>query len=208
MALDLNGTANSLEKPPTADKDLLEAIPGGFVHEQGLRSILTAADDSSSTVDRTGFTANDPAHRTQIIGQGNGIPRNGSIDILPPSVQSLPTPSLHALQEWEGYVTDIGDEEFEARLLDVTAGDAVEREDAVIPLDEVSAEDRRRMEPGSIFRWVIGYERSIGGTKKPVSRIVFLDLPPITDKDIERGREWADWLRTRWGLDCVSTNSG
>ena len=138
---------------------------------------------------------------THLDGQGNGLHRNGGIDILPPAAEPVPTSSLHALQEWEGYVTDIGDDEFSARLLDVTAGDAVEREDAVIPLEEVSAEDRQRMEPGSIFRWVIGYERSVGGTRKRVSQIVFLDLPPITDKDVERGREWADSLRTQWGLE-------
>lgn len=202
MALDLKGTAEPLEGSPTSDKDLLGAIPGGFIHEQRLRSIWAPADDGSSTVDRSGFTANDSGQRTQVDGQGNGVPQNSGVDILRPRGAPVPTSSLHALQEWEGYVTDIGDDEFCARLLDITAGDAVEREAAVIPLEEVSAEDRRRMEPGSIFRWVIGYERSIGGTKRPVSRIVFLDLPQVTGRDLERGREWADWLRAQWGLEA------
>ena len=201
MAPDVERTAKPFEESPTSDKDLLGAIPGGFVHEQGLRSIWAPAGDGSSAGDRSGPVANDSVQRTHVDGQGNGIPRNGGADILPPAVEPVPTSSLHALQEWEGYVTDIGDDEFSARLLDVTAGDAVEREDAVIPLEEVSAEDRQRMEPGSIFRWVIGYERSVGGTRRRVSQIVFLDLPPITDRDVEHGREWADWLRTQWGLE-------
>ena len=201
MALDVERTAKPIEESPTSDKDVLGAIPGGFVHEQHFRSIWAPADDGSSTAERAGFAANDAAQRTHMDGQGNGLHRSGGIDLLPPSVEPVPTPSLHALQEWEGYVTDIGDEEFEARLLDVTAGDAVEGEDAVIPLEEVSPEDRQRMEPGSIFRWVIGYERSVGGTRKRVSQIVFLDLPPITDRDMARAREWADWLRTQWSLD-------
>ena len=201
MALDLKGTATPLEQPPTSDKDMLGAIPGGLVGARGLGSIWPSVGGGAPTADQAGFAANDSAQRTHMDGQGNGIPRNGRIDILPPAVEPIPTSSLHALQEWEGYVTDIGDDEFGARLLDVTAGDAVELEDAVIPLEEVSTEDRRRMEPGSIFRWVIGYERSVGGTRKPVSRIVFLDLPRITNKDLERGREWADWLRARWGLE-------
>ncbi|WP_420441428.1 hypothetical protein [Candidatus Palauibacter sp.] len=85
--------------------------------------------------------------------------------------------------------------------MDLTAGDSVACEDAVIPLDEISAEDRQNMESGSIFRWVIGYERSVGGTRRRVSQIVFLDLPPVTDRDLERGREWADRLRAQWGLE-------
>ncbi|WP_419165526.1 hypothetical protein [Candidatus Palauibacter sp.] len=138
---------------------------------------------------------------THSEGQGIRVPRNGGVDILRRLVAPVPAASLHALQEWEGYVTDIGDEEFGARLLDLTAGDAVEREDAVIPLEEVSDEDRLKMKPGSIFRWVIGYERSVGGTRRRVSQIVFLDLPAITGRDLERGREWADWLRAQWGLE-------
>ena len=171
------------------------------MHKQGLRPIWAPVADGSPTADQSGVAANDPHQPTHVGGQGNGLPRNGGVDILPPPVASVPTASLHPLQEWEGYVTDIGDDQFGARLLDVTAGDTVERKDAVIPLDEVSPGDRSRMEPGSIFRWVIGYERSVGGTRRRVSQIVFSDLPRITDRDLERGREWADWLLSEWDLD-------
>lgn len=171
------------------------------MHKQGLRGIWAPAADGSPTADQSGLSDNAALHPTHVDDQGNSVPGNGGISILPPRVSPVPTASLHALQEWEGYVTDIGDDAFGARLLDLTAGDSVEREDAVIPLDEVSAEDRLKMEPGSIFRWVIGYERSVGGTRRRVSQIVFLDLPPVTGRDLERGREWADWLRARWGLE-------
>ena len=201
MAPDVELTAKPLETSPTSEADVSRAIPGGSVPKQGLRSIWAPAADGSPTADQSGLAANAALHPTHVDGQGNGVPRNGGVSILPPRVSPVPTASLHALQEWEGYVTDIGDHEFGARLLDLTVRDSVEREDAVIPLDEVSAEDQRKMEPGSIFRWVIGYERSVGGTRRRVSQIVFLDLPPITDRDLERGREWADWLRARWGLE-------
>ncbi len=101
------------------------------------------------------------------------------------------TNTLHALQEWEGYVVEIGDEEFVARLIDLTAGHSHETEEADIPLAELSEDDIRRMKVGSIFRWVIGYERSPGGSKKRVSRIVFRDLPKVTESDLRRAREWA-----------------
>lgn len=117
------------------------------------------------------------------------IPR---FPLFPPIVPpSRPLPSFHALQEWEGYVTDIGAENFHARLVDITAGASIDGEEARIPLAEVSDEDAGRMQCGSIFRWVIGYERSMGGARKRVSQIVFRDLPALTRKDIRDGQAWA-----------------
>ena len=100
-------------------------------------------------------------------------------------------PSLHALQEWEGYVIEIGETEFVARLTDLTANAKVEDEEAVIPLEEISDDDAAKLRLGGIFRWVIGYERSGTGTKKRVSQIVFRDLPVITKSDMREGEAWA-----------------
>lgn len=201
MAEKVESTAKRLGESATSDVDMLRTIRGRPVDKQDLRSIWAPVADRSPTTDQSGLAANATPQPTHVSSQGNGAPQNGGVDILPPPVALVPTPSLHALQEWEGYVTDIGDDAFGARLLDVTAGDAVEREDALIPLEEVSAEDRQKMELGSIFRWVIGYERSVGGTRRRVSQIVFLDLPSITERDLDQGREWADRLRAQWGLE-------
>lgn len=113
-------------------------------------------------------------------------------DIDPPPVSPHPAPaaSLHAMQEWEGYVLEIGATEFVARLVDVTTGASHEGEEAVIPRTELSDGDDSKMRVGSIFRWVIGYERSPAGTKKRVSQIVFRDLPAITASDLQTGRDW------------------
>ncbi len=100
-------------------------------------------------------------------------------------------PTLHPLQEWEGYVLEIVDKHFVARLIDLTAGSAQEEEEATIPLAELSDEDAAKMRRGSIFRWVIGYERSAMGTKKRVSQIVFRDLPAISKADLQAGGQWA-----------------
>lgn len=94
-----------------------------------------------------------------------------------------------------------GGYEFEAWLLDLTAGDEGDRDVAAIPLEEVGAEDRSLMREGAIFRWVIGYERSVGGARRRVSQIVFLDPPHLTERDIEKGREWAEWLLEEWGVE-------
>ncbi len=110
---------------------------------------------------------------------------------LPPLPRRTPTATLHALQEWEGYVVEVGEADFVARLIDLTAGADHEEEEAVIPIAELSDDDAGKMREGSIFRWVIGYERSPAGTKKRVSQIVFRDLPTMTEADLRAGAAWA-----------------
>ena len=99
--------------------------------------------------------------------------------------------SLHVLQEWEGYVVEMRGDEFVARLVDLTAGSTHEEEEAIIPVAAISEGDVAAVDVGSIFRWVIGYERSPAGTRKGVSRIVFRDLPRMTERDFGEGCRWA-----------------
>ena len=201
MTAEVASTARAQEDSTTSRSPAPESIPGGSVHKEGLRRIWVPMTGPSPTVDRSGLAANDSTQSTQIGGQGNAKPPNGVVQILPPPVSSVPTASLHPLQEWEGYVTDIDEGEFRARLQDLTAGEVVELEEAAIPLEEIDAEDRLRIGVGSIFRWVIGYERSVGGMRKRVSQIVFLDLPRMTRKDLERGSEWADRMLAKWNRE-------
>ena len=112
------------------------------------------------------------------------------LDFPLPQTRRSPPVTLHALQEWEGYVTEINDTEFTARLTDLTAGATYAGEEADIPLSEISESDTAKLQVGSIFRWVIGYERT-AGTKKRVSHIAFRDLPAITKTDLRDGEEWA-----------------
>ncbi len=112
------------------------------------------------------------------------------VNLPQPRPHRSPPATLHALQEWEGFVTEISDTEFSARLTDLTAGATYAGGEADIPLDEVSEADAAKMQVGSIFRWVIGYERA-AGSKKRVSNIVFRDLSAITRTDLRNGEEWA-----------------
>ena len=124
-------------------------------------------------------------------------PSDGLIIQLPEPLPMAPATTMHALQEWEGYVLESREEEFSARLLDLTADALASQpgrmpeEEASIPLSEISDYDLERLRPGSVFRWVIGYERSAGGTKRRISQIVFRDLPAMTEKDKTEGLEWA-----------------
>ena len=99
--------------------------------------------------------------------------------------------TLHALQEWEGYVLEIRGDEFVARLVDLTAGSSHEEEEATIPVVELSATDAAALREGGIFRWVIGYQFDPSGTKKRVSQIVFRDLRRLTARDVREGHVWA-----------------
>ena len=120
-------------------------------------------------------------------------PKNDGVRLVLdlPTPEPWAAPTFHALQEWEGYVVSRADEHFLARLVDLTAGSTHEEEEADIPLAEVSLEDAAKMRSGSVFRWVIGYERSAAGTKRRVSEIVFRDVPEITEADLRDGEAWA-----------------
>ncbi len=94
-------------------------------------------------------------------------------------------------QEWEGYVTDVDDTEFSARLTDLTSGMNCANEEAHIPFDEISEDDVAKMQVGSIFRWTIGYECT-AGSKKWMSQIVFHDLPVFTMNNRRDAEKWAN----------------
>lgn len=110
--------------------------------------------------------------------------------------------SLQALQEWEGYVISIGEATFHARLFDKTHRSEVEEEEGEFLIEDLSEADRRLLAEGAIFRWVIGYLRDVGGSKRRVSQIVFRRLPAWTKHDllsiktrsseIVKGLAWTD----------------
>ena len=105
--------------------------------------------------------------------------------------------TMHPLQEWEGYIIGMRESQFVARLRDLTAESSasdrerVPEEEATVSSSEVSDEDLGRMQVGSVFRWVIGYERAATGTKRRISQIVFRDLPSLTQEDKIEGLSWA-----------------
>ena len=104
------------------------------------------------------------------------------------------------MQEWEGYVLDVGPKNFTARLLDLTAESSIEEEEAEVPIEEISEQDRLRIQPGAFFRWSIGYEHMASGVQKRVSLIVFHEPSIFTEKDIRDGQAWAAETRRLLGL--------
>ena len=111
---------------------------------------------------------------------------------LPTSTEAAEVPDLVKLQEWEGYVTQIGDEEFQARVIDLTAGDDIAKEEASFLIEDLTEDDRKLLVIGGVFRWILGYQRFGKGPKQRVSQIVFRRIPAWTRRDEQRAERFAD----------------
>jgi hypothetical protein len=88
------------------------------------------------------------------------------------------------IQEWEGYATEVTEDGFTAQRVDLTAEDELPTEEADFSMEDVSDPDLRLLREGAVFRWTIGYEKSVSGTKTRISRIVFRRLPQWTTKEL------------------------
>ena len=78
--------------------------------------------------------------------------------------------------EWEGIVETVEDGEFSARLVAVKGSKNDFDEFADFDLSDVQHGDRYLVEPGAIFRLLMGTQ-AIGGTREKVWNIVFRRLP-------------------------------
>ena len=96
-----------------------------------------------------------------------------------------PIASFMSLQEWDGYVVDVGPRSFRARIVDVAGGDKDNEEAEVeISLEELDEESQSLLEKGRLFRWSIGYQRFNWGQKLRVSRIIIRRLPAWSSADL------------------------
>ncbi len=183
-------TSPSPQQPPA----VLPGVSGG-----GRFSGTMASNEGPNGELANGASSASRDGEANLEGASNGAIRNGLPVVRPEVPECYPehSPSFFPKQEWAGRVTAIDKGSFDARLRDLTGGG---REVATIDLEELSLEDRDRIRIGSLFHWVMGYE-TVKGTRSNVSRIVFLDPPRLTRRDLERGRRWAEWLHDRWGSE-------
>lgn len=158
-----------------------------------------AQNDGSNGVPAEAVSSAPRGRDANVAEVANGARWKGLPVVRPEVPECFPdlSPSLFPKQEWAGRVTAIDNGTFDAHLRDLTGGG---REVATIDLEEVTPEDRGRIRVGSLFHWVMGYE-TIGGTRTNVSRIVFLNSPRVTERDLRAGQNWADRLRTKWNID-------
>ena len=166
---------------------------------QGLdpQYVKAALNDDRSVSSRDSNVAEIRGEDTRTsLGLHYDVDSSMGLSSTKPWRQATPRVTFHALQEWQGHVLERGMDEFTASLVDLSHDSpdslfGVQEEEATIPLSEISENDLPRLRPGSIFRWVIGYERLSSGTKRRISQIVFRDLPVMTERDRSEGEQWA-----------------
>ena len=199
-------TATNLATASNADERTLPSpqppsvLPSIAGYRLPVRSGTLAPNEGLNQVPMEAAVSSAPKDGDANVAEAaNGARRNALPAVRPKVPECFPdrSPSLFPKQEWAGRVTAIANGTFDAHLRDLTAGG---REVATIDLEEVSPEDRARMRVGSLFHWVMGYE-TVSGTRSNVSRIVFLNSPRMTERDLKAGQEWADRLRAKWNLD-------
>jgi hypothetical protein len=107
-------------------------------------------------------------------------------DPLIRNTQKSQTGSFYAIQEWEGYVSGIDGKYLYAELVDLVTQEKRPTTHAKIPLPEIPETEMRWAVLGAIFRWSIGYRRSMAGQKDRVSRIRFRLLKSRPKSEIRR----------------------
>ena len=180
-------------KATEVNQDAQLEFPLEEYFREGLIAAITYPEEQAQFDDLIGNKA-DPS-TVGALGSESIPPGAGSVVPFPKPPSAPPPPQwiLEPLQEWEGHVLDRSEQDFTARLVDLTVQTSwLQEEEAVIPLSEIADDDLERLRPGNVFRWIIGYERSVFGNKRRVSQIVFRDLPAMTKQDWSDGEAWAD----------------
>jgi hypothetical protein len=144
---------------------------------------------SPRIIQRRTWTAESSELISQVLPSAEDAPQHTAPqDVVLPTVTSfkpLSVPPLEwpasrrtILQRWEGVVSEVREDEFDARLTDLTSPRAPE-EQATFPMSEISASDEPLVEPGAVFYWYIGYEDKVGGQRERTSGIRFRRLPAV-----------------------------
>ncbi|MBF0320870.1 MAG: hypothetical protein HQL01_13810 [Nitrospirae bacterium] len=97
-----------------------------------------------------------------------------------------------SLQKWEGYVLEIFEDTFIARLIDLT--NESPDEEAEFYIDDLSGEDKELLQLGAVFYWNIGYHIASGGQRTRGSTIRFRRLPAWRKEDIKSATQKAERL--------------
>ncbi|NOX62147.1 MAG: hypothetical protein GXP42_09420 [Chloroflexi bacterium] len=126
---------------------------------------------------------------------------SGTFDInksfIPPQ---LPLPysrrsfsdSFKAIQKWEGYVIEVYEDTFLARLIPIV-GEGTDQ-NAEIYIEEVEPADRVLIEPGAVFYWSIGYLDKPSGRHRD-SYIRFRRLPAWSQRELDAAKRKANRLK-------------
>ena len=98
------------------------------------------------------------------------------------------------LQDWEGVVETIGNENFTARLRNLTNNEPYPSEAAELPIEDISADDLELLRVGAVFYLTVGRLIWFNGRQERFGRIVFRRLPGWTLSTLRRAEKRAEHL--------------
>lgn len=101
------------------------------------------------------------------------------------------------IERWEGYVSAIGEESFQAQLLSLTQGGP--EEFAEFELVDISPGDRELLVEGAVFYWSVGYHISETRQRMKASVVKFRRLPAWQERDMNELRDRARVLAEQFG---------
>lgn len=114
-----------------------------------------------------------------------------------PRIKPTHQDSFISLQKWEGIVLEVKKGYFLARLIDLTHEGP--DEEAELPMEEVTEQDKALVKPGAIFYWNIGYLDMRSGQRIRASVIRFRRLPKWSREEIEAAKREAAHLQETLG---------
>ncbi|MEA1897305.1 MAG: hypothetical protein U9N53_06530 [Bacteroidota bacterium] len=118
------------------------------------------------------------------------IPTEYDLSINLHKIHSRPLDDFFSLQKYEGIVTEIKENSFWARLINLT--NKTYDEEAEFPLEEVTEEDKKLVDLGAIFYWNIGCLVLTGGQRIGAQLIRFRRLPTWSKGEIMLSYKRAD----------------
>ena len=167
-----------LDESSAASSDGTGQRSGGIIRER----ILSPQTESGTGWPQTEVQATNRVQRLQLASP-----------LIRLAAGSLPKERIRVLQQWEGVVTDVGEDSFWADLQDL--GDSsLPIEIVELPIEEGPEDDRDLLVEGGIFYWSIGYETSVGGQLRRMSEIRLRRTPRWTKRAIQRVRQRAEEL--------------
>lgn len=115
------------------------------------------------------------------------------LPLAPPRIKKLEY-AQEILQDWEGVVETIGNENFTARLRDLTNNEPYPSEAAELPIEDISVDDLELLRVGAVFYLTVGRLIWLNGRQERFGRIVFRRLPSWTLSTLRRAEERAEHL--------------
>jgi len=168
---------------PTGDPIKLITDPESLLDPKGILSCFRNVEEESRSEN---IEENIDRKRTINLGEFS------SPVIRLPAI-SRRSNNMASLQKWQGYVIKVLNEALLVRLIDLTHKGP--DEEAEIPIEEISQDDRGLIRPGAIFYWNIGYLDSYNGQRTRISVIRFQRLPAWSKEEIDAAEREAERLQ-------------